>query len=65
MSPPARGNLRGFLGGGGADGADEDGAEAEAGTETGGLCFIKKSRGAPRDREAMVGFGPRKRSSSL
>jgi hypothetical protein len=24
------------------------------------LCFIRKSRGAPREREAIVGLGPRK-----
>lgn len=34
-------------------------------TGAGGLCFRRKSRGAPMEREAIDGLGPRKRSSSL
>ncbi len=54
ISPDASGNFSGV--------ADGPVADAEGGT---GLCFIKKSLLAPRDKEAMLGFAPRKRSSSL
>jgi len=54
MSPDARGSFNGATGGGAGD--------VEGGTD---LCFIRKSLFAPSDKEAMLGFGPRKRSSSL
>ena len=54
MSPDASGSLKGVVGGGGT--------EEEGGT---GLCFIKKSLLAPSDKDAILGFEPRKRSSSL
>lgn len=54
ISPDASGSF---------SGAEDGGvAVAEGGI---GLCFIRKSLLAPNDKEAMLGFGPRKRSSSL
>lgn len=56
ISPLARGSLSGF---------SEGGAALLFGCWWGGLCFRRKSRGAPMEREAIDGLGPRKRSSSL
>lgn len=55
MSPLPSASLTGFVSGG--DGALSLGIM--------GLCFIRKSRLAPREKDAMAGIGPRKRSSSL
>lgn len=80
MSPDARGSLRGggageltgpegLLSMGLAVDAPEGGFGgelllADAGGGGVGLCFMRKSRRAPRERDAMAGSGPRKRSSS-
>jgi hypothetical protein len=55
MSPLASGSLIGFVSGGG--GALSFGAI--------GLCFMRKSRLAPREKDAIAGRFPRNRSSSL
>lgn len=55
MSPLASGSLIGFVSGG-------FGALSFGGI---GLCFMRKSLRAPREKEAMAGRFPRNRSSSL
>ena len=54
MSPLPSGSLMGFV-------SRDGGALSFGGI---GLCFIKKSRLAPRENEAMAGSGPKNRSSS-
>ncbi len=55
MSPLASGSLIGFVAGGGVP--------LSLGAI--GLCFIRKSLLAPREKEAIAGMFPRNLSSSL